>query len=107
MCKDGKIPTMNEMRYAICAMDSLMIFDRMAFSDLRRGKIENKKPTLIYNAEFQYSERFDRLKRAYSKSPKMWLGDSNDPDSKDVQDRRKISNKIVERILNKNKPDFL
>lgn len=100
-CMSGKKPEYDELRYAICAMDALMTFDRMTLSDLVKTEKGEKKPILSYSAIFQYKERFDRIKKAFSVSPKKWLGVNNDPDLPEVQTRRRKANKLVEKIINK------
>lgn len=100
-CMDGYEPEYDDLRYAVCAMQALMTFDRMALMNLVKAEKENKKPILSYSAEFQWKERFDRIKTAYGKSPKEWLGENNDPNNLAVQERRNISKKIVQKILRK------
>jgi hypothetical protein len=100
MAMNGEKPDYDDMRYAICAMSALMSFDRMALSSLSKGEKEKKRPILTYSASFQYEERFNRLKTAYSRTPKEWLGPNNDPDSEEVQRRKKMHTKLVDKIIN-------
>lgn len=98
---DGEKPDYDDLRYAVCAMSSLMTFYRMSLSNLVKAERENKKKILSYSAVFQYEEMFNTIKKAFSKSPKEWLGADNDPDSLQVQERRKSHLKIVEKIIAK------
>ena len=100
--RDGGKPDYDDLRYAVCALDSLMTFDRMALLNLVEAERKNKKKILSYSAEFQWTERFNRLKNAYEKPPKEWLGKNNDPDSPKVQERRRKSIELVNKIHRKN-----
>lgn len=95
LVKDGGSPTSDEMRYAICALDALITFDSQALLQLAKGMQENRKPILIYSANWQWEEHHRRMQRALSKSPKEWVGEDNNPDNPEVQKRRKTSLKIL------------
>ena len=100
VCKDGGRPTIDEARFAICVMDALMVFDSI-FHTRRAGReIAGKKPDL-FSAEHDHAERFNRVKSAMSKTPMEWLGSANDPDSAEVQKRRKISNGIFNKVCSR------
>lgn len=101
--RDGKKPEYDDLRHAVCAMESLMTFDRLALHSLADAERNNKKKILLSSAVFQSEERFERIKRAYNKSPKEWLGPNNDPDCKIVQERRGKSLNLVNKIMNKHK----
>ena len=94
-CKSGDIPDVDDARMAICVMDSLMVFDGFSLSRAASRELAGKTP--VFTAEWQYTERFNRVKRAMLKTPIDWLGDANDPDNPGVQKRREISNKIVQK----------
>lgn len=101
--KEGKKPEYDEIRYAVCALDSLLTFDGMAFRKLAEGEMESKKKVLVYSAEWQYEDNFNRNKRAFSTSPKDWLGWNNNPDNPEYVNRRKNNIKLMENILRKTK----
>jgi len=48
-------------------------------------------------AIFYYEKRFNRIKDALNKEPLEWLGE--DPDNIEVQKRREISNRLVQKIM--------
>jgi hypothetical protein len=100
-CLDGEKPDYDDMRLAICAMSALMTFDRLAIHRLAQAERENKKKILLSSAVFQSKERFNRIKRAHETTPREWLGEENNPDSKEVQKRRAASKKLVDKILDK------
>jgi hypothetical protein len=89
--RSGEKPDYEELRYAICAMDALMTFDRMALMKLSVAESEGKKPVLIYSAQWQFEENFNRVKRALGQSPKEFMGWNNDPENPEFLKRRKIS----------------
>lgn len=99
VAKSGERPDYDELRLAVCAIDALMTFDRMAIWKLAEAESEAKKPFLVYSAVWQRDENFGRVKRALEKSPKDFLGPNYDPDSPDVQARRRMSAALVENIL--------
>jgi hypothetical protein len=89
--RSGEKPDYEELRYAICAMDALMTFDRMALMKLSVAESEGKKPVLIYSAQWQFEENFNRVKRALGQSPKDFVGWNNDPENPEFLKRRKVS----------------
>lgn len=97
--RGGEKPSVDELRYAVVAMDHLLTFDRMAFMTLAEAEREGKKPFLTRSAVWQWEEWFGRMKRALAKSPKEWLGPDNDPDSAEVQKRRAIASKIMDKAI--------
>ena len=101
-CKSGNIPDVDEARMAICVMDSLMVFDGLGLSRAASRELAGKTP--VFTAEWQYTERFNRVKNAMLKTPIEWLGDTNNPDNPEVQKRREISNKIVQKYTRAKKP---
>lgn len=102
--RDGKKPDIDEMRYAICVLDILLTFDGMALMKLARGEATGKLNMLIYSAEWQWQEHHRRIQNAMSKSPKEYLGNDNDPDNPDIQERRRISMKIFEKFQSSEEP---
>lgn len=100
MVKSGGRPEYDELRYAVCALDALTTFDQLALMKLANGQREGKKPVLVYSAEWQHSESFERMKRALAKTPKDYVGWNNDPDNQEYLDRRKANKKIAEKFFN-------
>ncbi len=100
LCKEGEIPDVYDARMAICVLDSLLTFESISLMRLARYESEGKSPGL-FTAERNHEEHFNRVKKAFQKTPIEWLGPNNDPDQPEVQKRRKISNKLVDRILDK------
>lgn len=99
-CKNGGIPSIDEMRLAICAMSGLSSFDTSALRKLYEAETENKKPILTYSAKFQAEESHSRWHKALNVTPREYLGESFDPDNTEVQKRRKIALKIFEKACN-------
>lgn len=92
--RNGGKPDYEDMKYAVCALDALLTFDRMALSNLAEAEQNGKKPILTRSAKWQYKEYFNRTKRALEKPPKEWVGWNNDPENPEFQSRRKLANKI-------------
>lgn len=101
--KSGERPDYDELRLAVCVMDALMTFDRMAIWKLAEAEQEGKKPFMVWSAVFQRDENFNRVKRAMEKSPRDWLGPNHDPDSLGAQARRRQSIALAERALQRSK----
>ncbi|MCT5065468.1 hypothetical protein LZM17_29195 [Pseudomonas aeruginosa] len=106
--KAGERADYDELRYTICAMDALMTFDRQAIWKLAEAESEGKKPFLVYSAVWQRDENFGRIKRALAKPPKEYVGPNNDPDSPEVQERRRkfiaLFDKVAESAKAKESP---
>lgn len=96
--KSGERPDYDDLRLAVCAMDGLMTFDRQAIWKLAEGEQKGKKPILVWSSLWQRDEQFDRIKRAMATDPKTWLGPNYDPDSPEVQERRRMSIAIMEGV---------
>jgi hypothetical protein len=96
--RDGEKPEYEDLRYAICAMDALMTFDRMALMKLSEAESEGKKPVLVYSAKYQFKENFDRVKLALEKPPKEYIGWNNDPDNPEFLNRRNKAKRIMSKF---------
>ena len=94
--RDGERPDYEELRYAVCALESLGTFNRMAFMRLAEAEREGKKPILTRSAQWQWEEHFRREKTAGEKSPKEWVGWNNDPDNPEFLKRRAESKRIMD-----------
>lgn len=93
--RDGERPDYEDLRYAICAMEALSIFDRNAFMKLAEAEQEGRKPFISTSAVWQWQQRFRRGQVAMSKPPKEWVGWNNDPDNPDFLARRKTAQQIM------------
>jgi hypothetical protein len=102
--KNNETVTEDEMRYSICAMDALMVFDRESFMTLVKGE-EKGKNKFIYSPKFQLTERFERIKSALNKNPKEWLGENYDFKNPEYQKRRKSINRIFETLIDGEKSE--
>jgi hypothetical protein len=99
--RSGERPDYDELRMAVCAMDLLMTFDRQAIWKLAEAEIEKKKPFLVNSAIWQRDENFGRVKRAMGKPPSEYLGASYNPDSPEVQERRRMSISLMDRAISR------
>ncbi|ANI16645.1 hypothetical protein A9C11_22925 [Pseudomonas citronellolis] len=101
----GEKPTVDELRYAVCALDILMTFDRNALFKLAEAEQEGKKPVLVYSPTWQRDESFNRVKRAMERSPKDYLSPNYNPDSAEVQKRRWAACRLYEQATQRHKPE--
>lgn len=90
--KTGEKATIDELRYSVCALESLSTFDSTA---MRRM---SEKPSELY-ANLQNEESFNRWKRALAKSPKEWLGWDNDPFNPAFVERRKAAIRFADKLF--------
>lgn len=79
--KEGGVPSVDELRYAVCALDTLSAFDA---SDLRNNR--------------GWEESFNRRKRALAVDPKKWVGWENDPDNPEYQKRRALALALLDKV---------
>jgi hypothetical protein len=79
--KSGGIPSVDELRYAVCALDALSTFDA---SDLRKNR--------------GWEESFNRWKRTLAVDPKQWVGWENDPDNPEYQKRRAAAMAFLDKV---------
>jgi len=97
--RSGDRPDYDDMRFALCAVDLLMTFDRQAIWKLSAAETEGKKPFMVNSAVWQRDENFDRVKRAMGKTPLAYLGASYNPDNPEVQSRRCKSINLMGKII--------
>ncbi len=97
--KDNERPDYEELRWSVLALQALLTFDNQALVDLWRAEDEGRKPVLNSSAKFQFEEAWNRERAAFAKSPKDWVGPSNDPASPDVQQRRVMAFKLLDKAL--------
>ncbi len=93
LCLEGKAATSDEMRYALVVMSHLATLERTSFW---RPCCESPAKKL------RIEEAFSRRKRAYEADPKTWLGKDFDPARPAVQERRRESIRLVERLARAN-----
>jgi len=103
--RSGERPEYDDLRLAVCAMDMLMTFDRQAIWQLAEAEVEGKKPVMVWSSLWQRDENFNRVKRAMAKDPRSYLGPTYDPDSTEVQDRRRKSIALMDRALSRDKTE--
>lgn len=85
--KNNDNTTHEELKYSVLALNSLLFFETKAVFSLAKAARENKKPILVYSADYQEKESFNRRKRCKLKNPKEWLGWNNDPENPDYRRR--------------------
>lgn len=91
-CKLNKKPSIDELRYSVIALTSLM---NMATSILRK----------LYKEDMNVLEkmRLENIHNAYStalnKSPKEWIGWDSDPENPEYQKFHAWGKKIVDKAL--------
>lgn len=93
--RDGERPDYDDLRYAICAMEALAVFNRQAFMKLAETERDGKKPVLTRSAVWQWEEHFRREKIASDTPPKKYVGWNNDPDNPEFLERRKKSQQLM------------
>lgn len=98
--QDGGRPEYDELRYALVAMLALKSFDQKALMDLASKESAGKYRKDLFGLQYQAEESFRRLKSALNVPPKLYVGESHDPDSEECQRMRKISKKILNHISN-------
>lgn len=90
--KGGDPTTHEECLYALLAYSGLAHFDASA---LRRIAFE---PSKWNTPERQAEESHRRWKMALEKSPKEWLGPSNDPANESCRQRVRMARRIFDKV---------
>jgi hypothetical protein len=96
--RSGGSPDAEELKYAVCAMSGLMVFDRSAFMSLAEAEEKGQKPFLTRSAKWQWEEHFRRHKTAYEKDPKDWLGWNNDPANPECLARQAAAKRLLKKV---------
>jgi len=91
--KVGEPTTHDECLYALLAYAGLAYFDSSA---LRKLAFE---PSKFRTPEHEAEESHRRWKAALDKSPKAWLGHSNDPANAECRERVKLARRIFEKVV--------
>lgn len=86
--KVGEPTTHEECLYALLAYSGLAYFDNEA---LRKLAFE---PSKIRTAQGEAEESHRRWKVALEKSPRDWLGPSNDPANKECRERVRLARRV-------------
>jgi len=94
-CQTDEEVTEEELRYAVCAMNSIITLNKGSLDNLVKGEKEGRKG-FIYSAMFQYEERHKMMHRALNKDPKEWLGWNYDFKNIEYVNKMKRLNKIFE-----------
>lgn len=95
--KIGEPTTHEECLYALLAYSGLSHFDSSA---LRQLAFE---PSKFRTPEFQAEESFRRWKMALAKSPKDWLGPSNDPANEECRERVRMARRLFDKVVGQTK----
>jgi len=97
--KDNQQVGYEDLKYSVLVLDALLYFEKKVARDLAKAKRENKNAILIYNPEWQETESFNRNKRAFSVSPKLYVGENNDPNNPEYQKFRTMGKKICDKVI--------
>ena len=96
--KVGEPTTHEECLYALLAYSGLSHFDSSALRQLASEPSKFRTPT------YQAEESFKRWKMALGKSPKDWLGPSNDPANEECRQRIKMARRLFDKVAGQTKP---
>ena len=96
--RDGERPDYEELRYAICALDALGVFNRNALMRLAEAEQAQKKPFLTTSAQWQWEEHWRREKAAGEKPPKDYIGWNNDPENPEFLRRRATAKRLMQSV---------
>lgn len=93
--KIGEPTTHDECLYALLAYAGLAYFDESALRTLAFGRSKFRTP------EREVEESHRRWKAALAKSPKDWLGPSNDPANEECRKRVRMARLIFDKVASK------
>jgi len=96
--KDGDMPTHEECYWAMLLYETMLNMDHRNLREELSG--EKPTPEFIKNLKLENSHRM--YYTALNKSPKDYLGKSNDPSNPEYQKFRSIGNKILDKIMPNN-----
>jgi hypothetical protein len=96
--KVGEPTTHEECLYALLAYSGLAHFDSSALRSLAF------EPSKFRTPEYQAEESFKRWKMALAKSPKDWLGPSNDPANEECRQRVRMARRLFDKVAGQTKP---
>jgi len=95
--KDGVKPEYDDLRYALLAMCALRHFDNNALYKLWNKERNGKYKPDFFGLEWEVEESFKRTKSALNQPPKLFVGETHDPDIEECQKFRKFAKKILEK----------
>ncbi len=93
--KIGDPTTHDECLYALLAYSSLAHFDEQALRQLAF------KPSVFRTLDREAQESFTRWKTALGKSPKEWLGPTNDPANAECRERVRLARRVFDKVMAK------
>ncbi len=93
--KVGDPTTHEECLYALLAYSGLSYFDESA---LRKLAFE---PSKFRTPQGEAEESFRRWKVALERSPKDWLGPSNDPANEECRERVRMARRLFEKVADR------
>lgn len=91
--KIGEPTTHDECLYALLAYAGLAHFDNSALTKLAT------EPSTFRTPQREAEESFRRWKAALAKSPRDWLGPTNDPANEACRRRIRASRKLFDAVL--------
>ena len=86
-----------DLLYAMLALNALHNFNARALMKIGVAERDGKKPFLTSSGWWQYNEDFNRTKAALNKSPKEYVGWTNDPKNPEYQKFRKVAERVFEK----------
>lgn len=96
--QDGGRPEYDDLRYAVVALSALHGFNMMALVKLASKEKEGKYRKDLFGLDWESRESFRRFQAALKMPPKVYVGESHDPDSEECQRWRKISKGILNKL---------
>jgi hypothetical protein len=96
--RDGGRPDYEDLRYAICAMEALSVFNLRALERLALAQTEGKKPFLVFSATYQHKEGIRREQTARQTPPRQYVGWNNDPENPGFRARRAQSIALMKKL---------
>jgi len=94
-CKLNEKPDVEELRYAVVALTSMLNMDHSNLRKVLLGEVGKSELTRSMMAKNSY----DMYHNALNKSPKEWLGWTNDPENPDYQAFHAMGNKLLDKFL--------
>jgi len=98
---DGGKPDYDDLRYTLIAINALRTFDQRALMKLAEAKRLGQKPIITRGPEYQATQSFRRVKLAYQKPPKEYVGPSHDPDTEECQRFRRIAKGLMKKVMSR------
>lgn len=95
--KDGNMPSHEECYWAMLCYSWLLNTDHRQL----REALLAEKPAPEFIRKLKAENYFNMYKSALNKSPKEFMGPSNDPSNPEYQKLRKMGNKIIDKFINK------